>query len=257
MTDGPSGPVAHSAGEVQGERLAKRLAAQLGCSRREAELHIENGAVSVDGVVMQSPSVRVQPHQQLTLAPGARAQESPPVTLILHQGAGLDAQAALDLLRPEHHTSEQPGPPVRVLQRHFRQLHCVAALPAKASGLAVYTQDVRVQRYFAERAALLEHECLADVQGQIAPDGLERLRAGLLLPSQLQLAPIKASWQSEQRLRLAFKGVALQLLAPAFEDARLYRAGAAIEQLITERDGAPFWAQAPSLVGASAGKAAN
>ena len=37
----------------------------------------------------------------------------------------------------------------------------------------------------------------------------------------------------------------------------LYRAGAAIEQLITERDGAPFWAQAPSLVGASAGKAAN
>ncbi len=51
--------------------------------------------------------------------------------------------------------------------------------------------------------------------------------------------------------------VGLQLLAPAFEDARLYRAGAAIEQLITERDGVPFWAQAPSLVGASAGKAAN
>ena len=51
--------------------------------------------------------------------------------------------------------------------------------------------------------------------------------------------------------------VGLQLLAPAFEDARLYRAGAAIEQLITERDGAPFWAQAPSLVGASAGKVAN
>ena len=156
MTEDLRSPAALPAADGEGERLAKRLAAQLGCSRREAELHIENGAVSVDGVVMQSPSVRVQPHQQLTLAPGARAQESPPVTLILHQGAGLDAQAALDLLRPEHHTSEQPGPPVRVLQRHFRQLHCVAALPAKASGLAVYTQDMRVQRYFAERAALLE-----------------------------------------------------------------------------------------------------
>ncbi|UBH06534.1 glutamyl-tRNA(Gln) amidotransferase subunit A [Leucobacter sp. Psy1] len=49
--------------------------------------------------------------------------------------------------------------------------------------------------------------------------------------------------------------VGLQLLAPAFEDARLYRAGGAIEQVIQDRDGAPFWAQAPSLAGA--GKAAS
>ena len=51
--------------------------------------------------------------------------------------------------------------------------------------------------------------------------------------------------------------VGLQLMAPAFEDARLYRAGSAIESLITERDGSPFWAQAPSLAGASTGEAAN
>ncbi|MBL3686761.1 Asp-tRNA(Asn)/Glu-tRNA(Gln) amidotransferase subunit GatA [Leucobacter zeae] len=43
--------------------------------------------------------------------------------------------------------------------------------------------------------------------------------------------------------------VGLQLMAPAFEDARLYRAGAAIERLIADRDGAPFWAQAPALTG--------
>jgi aspartyl-tRNA(Asn)/glutamyl-tRNA(Gln) amidotransferase subunit A len=51
--------------------------------------------------------------------------------------------------------------------------------------------------------------------------------------------------------------VGLQLMAPAFEDARLYRAGSAIESLIAERDGSPFWAQAPSLAGASTGEAAN
>lgn len=57
--------------------------------------------------------------------------------------------------------------------------------------------------------------------------------------------------------------VGLQLLAPAMEDARLYRAGAAIEALITERDGQPFWAQLPGLAGAhsgseaASGKAAN
>ncbi|TDP90370.1 aspartyl/glutamyl-tRNA(Asn/Gln) amidotransferase subunit A [Leucobacter luti] len=49
--------------------------------------------------------------------------------------------------------------------------------------------------------------------------------------------------------------VGLQLMAPAFEDARLYRAGAAIEQLISDRDGAPFWAQAPSLAGVPTRKA--
>jgi len=43
--------------------------------------------------------------------------------------------------------------------------------------------------------------------------------------------------------------VGLQLLAPAFEDARLYRAAAAIEGLVTERDGRPFWAQSPMSVG--------
>ncbi len=51
--------------------------------------------------------------------------------------------------------------------------------------------------------------------------------------------------------------VGLQLMAPAFEDARLYRAGAAIERLIEDRDGQPFWEQAPALAPASIGKAAR
>ena len=44
-----------------GERLAKRLAAQLPCSRREAELYIEGGWVQVDGVVVEAPGARVAP----------------------------------------------------------------------------------------------------------------------------------------------------------------------------------------------------
>lgn len=51
--------------------------------------------------------------------------------------------------------------------------------------------------------------------------------------------------------------VGLQLMAPAFEDARLYRAGSAVEQLIEDRDGSPFWSQAPSLAAATTGKAAS
>ena len=36
-------------------RLAKRLAAQLPCSRREAELYITGGWVKVDGQVVEAP----------------------------------------------------------------------------------------------------------------------------------------------------------------------------------------------------------
>ena len=50
--------------------------------------------------------------------------------------------------------------------------------------------------------------------------------------------------------------VGLQLMAPATEDARLYRVGAAVEALVSAREGRPFWEQAPSLTAASTGKAA-
>lgn len=43
--------------------------------------------------------------------------------------------------------------------------------------------------------------------------------------------------------------VGLQILAPAYEDARVYGVGAAIEQLITDRDNAPFWQSIPTLSG--------
>lgn len=43
--------------------------------------------------------------------------------------------------------------------------------------------------------------------------------------------------------------VGLQLLAPAYEDARLYRAGAAVERLIHDRDGRAFWQQSPMFAG--------
>ena len=51
--------------------------------------------------------------------------------------------------------------------------------------------------------------------------------------------------------------VGLQLMAPAFEDARLYGTGAAIERLISERDGGPFWARVPALAPAANGKVAG
>lgn len=41
--------------------------------------------------------------------------------------------------------------------------------------------------------------------------------------------------------------VGLQVLAPAYEDARLYRAAASVERLITEREGTEFWKLSPAF----------
>jgi aspartyl-tRNA(Asn)/glutamyl-tRNA(Gln) amidotransferase subunit A len=51
--------------------------------------------------------------------------------------------------------------------------------------------------------------------------------------------------------------VGLQLLAPAFQEARLFSTAAAIEALVTERDGTPFWATAPVIPAGADRKAAE
>src|SRR3989338_1334343 len=74
-----------------GERLAKRIAQLVPCSRREAEQYIEGGWVRVDGVVVEEPQHRVL-HQAITLDPNASLMNLTPVTLVLHKPPGwLDA----------------------------------------------------------------------------------------------------------------------------------------------------------------------
>ena len=99
---------------------------------------------------------------------------------------------------------ERPG--IRVLQRHFKQLECFTPLPTEASGLVVYTQDKRIARKLAEDIESLEQECIVEVKGDIAPNGLQRLCHGLSFNGR-PLPPIKVSWQSETKLRFALKGI--------------------------------------------------
>ncbi len=67
-------------------RLSKRLAELTACSRREAELYIEGGWVSVDGEVIEEPQFKVL-DQRVELLPGARAETIEPATLLLHKPA--------------------------------------------------------------------------------------------------------------------------------------------------------------------------
>ena len=72
---------------LEGERLAKRVAQMLGCSRSEAEQYIEGGFVRVDGVVVEDPPFRVQ-QQAVTVDPEASLLNLSDVTLVLNKPPG-------------------------------------------------------------------------------------------------------------------------------------------------------------------------
>jgi len=63
-----------------------------------------------------------------------------------------------------------------------------------------------VERKLKEDAQTMEQEYVAEVAGELSPEGLKLLNHGLKFNGK-PLAPCKVSWQNETRLRFALKGV--------------------------------------------------
>jgi 23S rRNA pseudouridine2604 synthase len=211
--------------EQAGERLSKRVAFVMRCSRREAEQYIEGGWVKVDGRVVEEPMARVA-DQAVVVDPNASLMGLTEVTLLLHKPAGLDTMAlpgqankhvkpAHALLQAATHTAQDESGN-RVLKRHFAKLTACVPLETGASGLVVFTQDWRVLRKLTEDAAVMEHEVLVEVKGDVPPETLQRLNTP---PASVKdtLPAVKVSVNSTSetstRLRFAFKGIHPGLIA--------------------------------------------
>lgn len=187
-------------------RLSKRLAALIGCSRREAEHYIENGWVSVDGRTVEEPQFKVSDNI-VSLDPAASLDAVHPATILLHKPEGASAAEGADLAWQKislDTRSADDNSGVRPLKRHFHKLTIPMGLESDSSGLTVLTQDWRVSRRLIEETLTIEQEYVVDVSGQLVPDGLALLNHGLSVGG-WPIAPCKASWQSENRLRFAIK----------------------------------------------------
>ncbi len=183
-------------------RLSKHLAALLPCSRREAELYIEGGWVTVDGLVVEEPQFKVG-SQQVSLLPGALPEELPPVTLLFNKPAGMSVDEALASLGPDNHASGDNSP-IKPRRKHFRGQEALLPLATEAAGLLVFSQDWRVKRKLEEDGARLEQELILEVAGREQAKPLDTLGPELRWGRQ-SVRQFKLSWQSEQRLRLALK----------------------------------------------------
>ncbi len=187
-------------------RLAKRLAALAHCSRREAELYIAGGWVRVDGQVVEEPQFMVS-EQKVELRPDAKPVALEPVTILLHRphDVELDADAVKRLVCADAHAADDHSG-ISILKQHLVRLAPYLPLEPHASGLSVLTQDHRVARKLTDDATTIEQEYVVEVAGEPAPDGLKLLNHGLTYNGKA-LPSVKVSWQSENRLRFALKGV--------------------------------------------------
>ena len=155
-------------------RLSKRLIELVGCSRREAELFIEGGWVTVDGEVIDEPQFKVG-DQKVELDTDAKATAPEPVTILLNVPAGMDAETAMatisaETLSEEHRYGKRP------LKGHFLRLTASTDLQANASGLLVFTQDWKILRKLTADASKIEQEYVVEVEGDMVAHGLNRLQ---------------------------------------------------------------------------------
>ena len=206
----------------EGERLSKRVMQLKGCSRKEAEQYSEGGWVQVNGVVVEEPAHRVD-RETIVLDPCASLMNLTPVTLVLNKPPGAtdgteeapsppkgrkspaDARA---LLTPQHHWA-QDASGIQVLKRHFNHLEGEVPLEAGASGLVVFTQDWRTTRKLVEDMALMEHELMVEVRGEVEPEALAPIHRALKderHPLPAAKVSVNSNTPASSRLRIAIKG---------------------------------------------------
>lgn len=190
-------------------RLSKRLA-ELGiCSRREADDYIEQGWVTVDGVVAVL-GTKVRPGQLIKLDKRAREAQSARVTILLNKPIGyVSGQAedgyvpAVALITDSSRWCDDMSP-IRFNPSHRRGLAPAGRLDIDSVGLLVLTQDGRVAKQLVGESSSIEKEYLVRVTGKIMEGGLARLNHGLSLDGKA-LKPAIVTWQNEDQLRFVLR----------------------------------------------------
>jgi len=92
-------------------------------------------------------------------------------------------------------------------------------LGIQSSGLVVLTQDWRIARKLTTDAEKVEQEFIVEIAGDILPEAVDQLNQGIMFKG--KLLPVKASRQSETRLRFAVKGNRRSQIASICEKAGL------------------------------------
>src|SRR5215510_6268237 len=178
-------------------RLSKLMAQRGVCSRREADAFIEQGLVSVNGVVIDRLGAKVAPDVEITLASQAAEKQKELITIILNKPVGyVSAQPepgyipAIKLITVANQFGKRNK---RLMPEHLKGLAVAGRLDIDSQGLLVFTQDGRLAKRIIGEQSEVEKEYLVRVVGML-PDGkLQLLRHGLALDGK-PLKPAQVEW---------------------------------------------------------------
>ena len=157
----------------EGIRLAKRVAADQNCSRREAEALIVAGGVRVADKVVTDPARRVRDEQPVNVNRLVSMAALAPLTLVLFKPADLLANLAW-LQNTVGLKAPRPG--IWGAER-LAKMQQPLPLPKAASGLSIFSDDVGVLRHLEDRRSPMEQEWMATLGGPV-PEGLLKALSG-------------------------------------------------------------------------------
>lgn len=167
---------------ASGQRLQKVLAHAGVASRRTCEQLIADGRVSVDGITVTEPGVRVDPLTQEIRVDGGRILTNPElITLMLHKPAGVVTTMEDPEGRPtvaQHgrdYLAQHPE-----LPDSLRLVH-VGRLDTETEGLLLLSNDGELSHRLMHPSFEISKTYVAIVEGQVEPWVPRKLRRGIEL----------------------------------------------------------------------------
>src|SRR5215813_6498617 len=189
-------------------RLSKLMAKRGVCSRREADAFIEQGLVSVNGVIVDRLGAKVAPDAEITLAPRAGKKQKELITILLNKPVGyVSAQPepgyapAIELLTVANQFGKGNK---RLMPEHLKGLAVAGRLDIDSQGLLLFTQDGRLAKKIIGEDSHIEKEYIVRVEGFLPDDKLLLLRRGLELDGK-PLKPAQVEWVNRDQLRFVLR----------------------------------------------------
>lgn len=179
--------------EAKGERIAKRMARAGLCSRRDAERWIEDGRVSVNGKILQTPACVVTDQDSIVVdgkpLPGARQTR----LFLYHKPAGL-VTTAKDELGRKTVFETLPGAMGRVIS--------IGRLDLNSEGLLLLTNDGELSRWLELPATGWKRRYRVRVHGTVDERRLRNLAHGITVDG-VRYESIEATFEDEERKQTA------------------------------------------------------
>ena len=169
-------------------RLSKYLSQKGICSRREAELFIQNGWLQVDGNVVCELGTQVDDNCQVVVDQQAQEYQKQLLTILLNKPIGYvssqpekNYKPAVSLIKRQTRYQSQELPDTRTINWPINGLAPAGRLDIDSSGLLVFTQDGRIARKLIASDSQIEKEYLVRVDKPMRARQIKRLSHGLKL----------------------------------------------------------------------------